>query len=61
MNDGYADAVIFLSGDQHWAEFMAKRMPSSPIFGESQVRKAIQSDQSKMAVMYYYSVQCTLL
>ena len=28
--------IIFASGDQHWAEFMAKEMPSSLDFGPAQ-------------------------
>lgn len=37
INDGYADAVIFLSGDQHWGELMAKQMPASPLYGDPRV------------------------
>jgi len=36
INDGNAKAVIFVSGDQHWAELMAKQMPESNKFGPSQ-------------------------
>ena len=28
--------IIFVSGDQHWAELMAKEMPSSLDFGPAQ-------------------------
>ena len=28
--------VIFVSGDPHWAEFMAKRMPASEVWGAEQ-------------------------
>ena len=28
--------VIFVSGDPHWAEFMAKRMPASDVWGPEQ-------------------------
>ena len=28
--------VIFVSGDPHWAEFMAKRMPASEVWGPEQ-------------------------
>ena len=28
--------IIFTSGDQHWAELMAKEMPSSLDFGPAQ-------------------------
>ena len=28
--------IIFVSGDQHWAELMAKEMPSSLAFGPAQ-------------------------
>jgi len=36
INEGKTKAVIFVSGDQHWAEIMAKKMPESEIFGPSQ-------------------------
>lgn len=29
--------IVFISGDQHWAEIMAKRMPASDVFGPSVV------------------------
>ena len=28
--------MIFVSGDPHWAEFMAKRMPASEVWGPEQ-------------------------
>ena len=34
---GRTGAVVFVSGDQHWGELMAKRMPESEQFGASQV------------------------
>ena len=37
INEGKTKAVIFVSGDQHWAELMAKKMPDSVEFGPSQV------------------------
>jgi len=37
INEGRTKAVIFVSGDQHWAELMAKKMPESAEFGPSQV------------------------
>jgi alkaline phosphatase D len=37
VNNGHTRAVIFLSGDQHWGELLAKRMPDSPEFGPAQV------------------------
>ncbi len=37
INDGYAKRIIFLSGDQHWGEIMAKKMPSSNQYGSSQI------------------------
>ena len=37
INTGKTKAVIFVSGDQHWAELMAKRMPASDQWGPSQV------------------------
>jgi alkaline phosphatase D len=36
INDGNAKHVIFISGDQHWAEIMAKKMPGSPSGGAPQ-------------------------
>lgn len=37
INDGYTKKVIFVSGDQHWGEIMAKEMPASNIYGDSQI------------------------
>jgi len=37
INDGKAKVIVFASGDQHWAELMAKRMPTSATYGASQV------------------------
>jgi len=36
VNEGKTKVVIFVSGDQHWAELMAKKMPQSEAFGPSQ-------------------------
>lgn len=36
INSGNAKVVIFVSGDMHWAELMAKKMPASKLFGSSQ-------------------------
>ena len=35
MNRGKAKLVVFVSGDVHWAELHAKRMPTSEKWGES--------------------------
>mmetsp|Transcript_28009 Transcript_28009/g.32651 ORF Transcript_28009/g.32651 Transcript_28009/m.32651 type:complete len:798 (+) Transcript_28009:25-2418(+) len=37
INDGYTKKIIFISGDQHWGEIMAKKMPSSDLYGSSQM------------------------
>jgi len=37
LNQGNTRAVVFVSGDQHWGELLAKRMPGSEEFGEEQV------------------------
>ena len=37
INRGRSKTVIFVSGDQHWAELMAKRMPESEEWGPTQV------------------------
>ena len=37
LNDGVTKAVIFVTGDQHWGELLAKRMPASPEGGGEQV------------------------
>jgi alkaline phosphatase D len=37
INDGKAKVIVFASGDQHWAELMAKRMPASTTYGDPQV------------------------
>jgi alkaline phosphatase D len=37
LNDGAAAAVVFVSGDQHWAELHAKRVPESAAGGAAQV------------------------
>lgn len=37
INDGFAKKIIFISGDQHWGEIMAKKMPASSLYGDSQV------------------------
>ena len=37
VNRGKTKLVIFVSGDQHWAELMAKRMPESSEWGPTQV------------------------
>jgi len=36
INEGMTKVVIFVSGDQHWAELMAKKVPESDNFGHSQ-------------------------
>jgi len=36
INRGRAKMIIFVSGDQHWAELMAKEMPSSLDYGPAQ-------------------------
>ena len=43
INDDKTKAVIFVSGDQHWGELMAKRMPKSKRFGRSQVLYEVTS------------------
>ena len=37
LNRGKTQLVMFVSGDPHWAELMAKRMPDSEQWGPSQV------------------------
>jgi len=37
LNSGSTSAVVFLSGDQHWGELLAKKMPASEEFGDQQV------------------------
>ena len=37
INRGKTQVVMFVSGDPHWAELMAKRMPDSEVWGPSQV------------------------
>jgi len=37
LNSGTTKAIVFLSGDQHWGELLAKRMPESEQFGGEQV------------------------
>jgi alkaline phosphatase D len=37
INDGFSKKIIFISGDQHWAEIMAKKMPASDLYGASQI------------------------
>ena len=34
INKGMAKAIIFVSGDQHWGEIMAKKMPPIPKIDE---------------------------
>lgn len=36
INDGNAKKIVFLSGDQHWGEIQAKKMPSDPTYGPPQ-------------------------
>ena len=36
INRGKAKIIVFASGDQHWAELMAKRMPDSLDYGPAQ-------------------------
>ena len=42
VNRGKAKLVIFVTGDQHWGELMAKRMPESEEWGPTQVRGLIE-------------------
>jgi len=37
INDGNAKAIIFFSGDQHWAEIQAKKMPFDENTGAEQI------------------------
>ena len=37
LNDGVTKAVIFVTGDQHWGELLAKRIPASPEGGGERV------------------------
>mmetsp|Transcript_15451 Transcript_15451/g.23322 ORF Transcript_15451/g.23322 Transcript_15451/m.23322 type:complete len:779 (+) Transcript_15451:122-2458(+) len=37
INGGSTQHIVFISGDQHWAEIMAKKMPASDEFGPSVV------------------------
>ena len=37
INTGKSKVVVFVSGDQHWAEMMTKKMPDSDEWGQSQV------------------------
>mmetsp|Transcript_10910 Transcript_10910/g.15360 ORF Transcript_10910/g.15360 Transcript_10910/m.15360 type:complete len:191 (+) Transcript_10910:210-782(+) len=37
INNGNAKRIIFISGDQHWGEIMAKKMPAHDVFGDSQI------------------------
>lgn len=37
INDGNAKKVVFISGDQHWGEIQAKKMPADTTYGSSQV------------------------
>lgn len=37
INDGNSKKVIFISGDQHWGEIMAKEMPPHPSYGDAQI------------------------
>lgn len=37
INDGNAKHVVFISGDQHWGEIMAKKMPADAEHGAEQV------------------------
>jgi len=37
LNSGSTSAIVFLSGDQHWGELLAKKMPKSEEFGAEQV------------------------
>ena len=47
INKGMAKAIIFVSGDQHWGEIMAKKMPQIPNvdeqLGKSQILYEITS------------------
>lgn len=37
MAEGKTKAIVFISGDQHWAEISAKVMPADPVYGTQQV------------------------
>jgi len=37
LNEGKTNAIVFVTGDQHWAELMAKEMPESEAYGPSKV------------------------
>jgi alkaline phosphatase D len=37
INNGYAKKIVFVSGDQHWAEIQAKKMPSDADAGDEQM------------------------
>ena len=37
ISDGFAEKIIIISGDMHWGEVMAKKMPAAEDYGQSQV------------------------
>merc|ERR1712176_1205893 len=43
MTDNKAKAIIFISGDQHWAEISAKVVPAHSVYGASQVLHEVTS------------------
>ena len=43
--------MIFVSGDPHWAEFMAKKMPESDQWGPSQILYEVK--QNYLYDFYY--------
>ena len=56
FNNGYGKLFIFISGDQHWAEIMEKKIPSRP--GQDavqvyEVTSSIKWHQSKMGSTYH--------
>ena len=59
INTGKAAAVIFVSGDQHWAELMAKRLPSSDQFGHSQTVSRTASVSTLSIAWLHSLVLCT--
>ena len=48
LNQKTTRAVVFVSGDVHYAELMAKRMPKSSQFGAAQVRKWVNVTSIKV-------------
>ena len=64
LNKKKTRAVVFVSGDVHYAELMAKRMPKSTQFGAAQVRKWISvasCDRGDRSVSSYCTDFCYFL